>query len=375
MEPNFAAWTDAPFAGLTVREAPYTEPRAGQILVRNRAVAVNPIDGYKQKLGKIIYGWVKYPLIGGFDLAGEVVAVGPDVTRLKVGDRVLAHATGLEKVRNRPAECAFQLYTVVLAYMAAPIPDAMTFAEAAAMPLAVSTAACGLFEPQHLGLDRPPDGGGKAADKGETVLVWAGSSSVGSNAIQLAVAAGYRVITTASPRNFDYVAGLGAAEVYDYRSQGVAARIVRALEGRTVAGALAIGAGSAAACVDILGACEGPRRVAIATFPLDIDALPDRPGIGTMMTKMLPAMLRANAGLWVKAKRKGVATSTIWGASLMDTDLGPAIYERFLPGALASGAVVAAPPPLVVGDGLDALPAAIERRRAGVSAAKVVVTL
>ncbi|WP_250031141.1 hypothetical protein [Paractinoplanes maris] len=87
------------------------------------------------------------------------------------------------------------------------------------LPLGVSAAACSLFQSSHLGLRHPAAG---APPTGETVLVWGGSTSAGSNAIQLAVAAGYDVITTASPRNADRLADLGAARVFDYRSPAVA---------------------------------------------------------------------------------------------------------------------------------------------------------
>ncbi len=87
--------------------------------------------------------------------------------------------------------------------MAAPIPHTMSYEAAAVLPLALST---GLFQTDQLALQYP-----SATPKptGQTVLVWGGSTSVGSNAIQLAVAAGYEVITTSSPRNFDYVTKLG----------------------------------------------------------------------------------------------------------------------------------------------------------------------
>ena len=223
-----------------------------------------------------------------------------------------------------------------------------------------------------LGLDLP---GSTTADKGQTVLVWGGSTSVGCNAIQLAKAAGYRVVTTASPHNFDYLKSLGADEVYDYNRSDAAADIARALKGDRMAGALAIGAGSALACIAVLGACSGNRKVAIATFPVDIDSIPDRPNAWTMMTRMVPKMIVGAGGIWVAAKRNGVRMSSIWGSALMDTDLGPAIYERFLPDALRTGRFVAAPPPLVVGHGLDAIQPAFERQKKGVSAAKIVVTL
>lgn len=369
---NSAAWLPAPFAPLAVSDAPSVPPEPGQIRVRNRAVAINPIDRYKQKLGSPLYGWLKYPMILGFDLAGEVVEVGEGVDRFRVGDRVIGHATGMEKTRNRTSEAAFQLQTNVMAHMASPIPDAMTFEQAAALPLTLSTAASGLFAADQLGLDLPE---AAATDKDRTVLVWGGSTSVGCNAIQLAKAAGYRVVTTASPRNFAYLKSLGADEAHDYHGADAARRVARALDGRKLAGALAIGAGSARACIAVLGACEGRRRVATATFPVDIDAIPDRPNAWTMMTRMVPKMVASGGGIWIAARLGRVRLSSIWGSALMDTDLGPAIYERFLPDALRSGRFVAAPPPLVVGHGLEAIQPAFERQKRGVSAAKVVVTL
>ena len=59
----------------------------------------------------------------------------------------------------------------------------------------------------------------------------------------------------------------------------------------------------------------------------------------------------------------------------MDTELGPAMFESFLPQALATGRIVAAPPPLIAGHGLNAIQPAFERQKQGVSAAKLVVTL
>ena len=246
MVQNQAAWAMEPFARLVVGDAAYTKPGPGQILVRNRAVAVNPVDRYKQNMGNLMFGWIKYPSVFGYDLAGEVVAVGPDVIRFKVGDRVLGTATGMDKSRNSAAEGAFQLFTLVLVNMAAVIPDAMRFEAACVLPLGLSTAASGLFGADQLGLSRPS---ASPTDQGQTLLIWGGSTSVGCNAIQLAKASGYRVVTTASPRNFDLVKGLGAAEVFDHGSSGVIDAIVKALSGRQVAGALAIGEGSASACI------------------------------------------------------------------------------------------------------------------------------
>ena len=107
-------------AQLTIAPAPYTPPRTNEIVVKNHAMAVNPLDWIIQVAGAIVFRWIKYPFVLGSDMAGEVVEVGQAVTRFKVGDRVLAHAVGTDKDRNNAAEDAFQQYTIVLAHMVAP---------------------------------------------------------------------------------------------------------------------------------------------------------------------------------------------------------------------------------------------------------------
>lgn len=78
--------------------------------------------------------------------------------------------------------------------------------------MGVSVATKALFHKDYLSLGLPS---ASPEPKQETVLIWGGSTSVGSNAIQLAAAAGYEVITTASPHRFEYVKGLGAAQAFD----------------------------------------------------------------------------------------------------------------------------------------------------------------
>jgi len=232
MPSNKAVWLPAKRAEFEIKSAPYTAPRENEIVDRNRAVAMNAIDWMTQSMGDICFPWTKYPFVVGSHVAGEVVQVGSGVTRFKKGDRVLGHAVGADKKRNSAAEGAFQEYTILLAHMASPIPDDMAYENAVVLPLTLSTAACGLFE--------------------------GGSTSLGSNAIQLAVAAGYEVITTASPKNFGYVRKLGAAHVFDYRSRTAVEDIVKAIGGGSNAGALAIGAGS-------IDACPTSSRLARAT--------------------------------------------------------------------------------------------------------------
>jgi hypothetical protein len=311
-------------------------------------------------------------MVLGEDVAGEVVEIGDAVTRFKVGDRVLGQALAGDKSRNTPAEGAFQLYTVLLDHMASPIPDALDYEHAAVLPLGLSTAACGLFQKDQLGLALPTASG---APTGKTVLVWGGSTSVGSNAIQLAVAAGYEVVATASPKNFDYVKGLGAAEAFDYRSPSVVRDVIQAFRGRICAGALAIGHGSMPPCLKIVHACKGDKAVAQASPPVSFDAAPRGSGRALFLAGVLPRMIAANLAITARAALCGIRTKFIFGTSLMHNEVGPAIYVDFLPAALAEGRFRCAPEPLVAGRGLEKIQAGLDVQKAQVSARKVVVSL
>ena len=371
MDENSALWLKAKQTDFVIAPAAFPVPGPGEIAIRVRAVAVNPMDRLVRTMGDFITPWLQYPFIPGSDVAGEVVAIGPDVTRFQAGDRVLGYAAGADKGHGS-AEGGFQTFVVLKTHMASAMPETLSFEAASVLPLGLSTAATALFEPDCLALDRP-----SAAPRstGKTVLIWGGSTSVGSNAIQLAVAAGYDVITTASPRNFDYVKQLGARLVFDYSSKSVVADIVAAFKGPQLAGALAIGPGSAAKCLDIVGASQGRRFVAMATPPASFDHVPSGKG---RLVRLLPAMMRSGTGfarLALKARLARVDTKFIWGSALLNTDLGPLIFEDFLPAALADGRFKAAPDPIVVGNGLSQIPLALDRQLKGVSAGKLVVTL
>jgi len=300
---------------------------------------------------RVVLPWLRFPAVLGSDVAGDVVAVGPEVTHLTVGDRVVGYAVGVERSRNTPAEGAFQTHVTLLEHMCSPIPDAMTFEEACVLPLALTTAAAGLFETDQLALELPGDAA--VPDRGQTVLVFGGATSVGMNAIQLASNAGYRVVATASADNVDLLTGLGAAATMDYHDDDVVEQILHDLSGRVLAGTLAIASGSLRDAIRVNRSprATGPRRVSSA-----------HPTPETRIRALL-------------ARRRGIQVSAIWGGSPKDTEVGPAMWRTFLPPALADGRYRAAPEPLVVGEGLEAIPSALARLRRGVRAQKLVVTL
>jgi hypothetical protein len=274
--------------------------------------------------------------------------------------------------RNRAAEGAFHIYTVIAAHMASPIPDSLSFEDAAVLPLGLSTAACGLFQKDFLALQLPS---AEARPTGEAVLITGGATSVGSNAIQMAAAAGYEVFTTASPHNFDYVKSLGASQVFDYHSPTVAKQVIAALKGKTMAGVLAIATGSTGLCLDVVHACPGAKFVAVAGAPVSLGDLAEGAGAGRQLLRLLPKLVGANLLTGLKSRRLGVRTKFIFGGSLVDNAVGAAIYVDFLPRALAEHRIVAAPPARVVGAGLEAIETGFAVQKKGVSAEKVVVSL
>jgi NADPH:quinone reductase-like Zn-dependent oxidoreductase len=83
---NRAAWLDTPSTPLQVGDAPMPTAGAGEIIVKNAAVAINPLDCHMQDHGVFVQQW---PTVFGCDVAGEVYEIGPEVTRFKKGDRVI----------------------------------------------------------------------------------------------------------------------------------------------------------------------------------------------------------------------------------------------------------------------------------------------
>jgi alcohol dehydrogenase len=185
-------------APLEMMDLPRPDPGPGDLLVRVRAASVNPVD-YKIRDGgvKVLLRY-SFPLILGNDLAGDVEAVGPGVTRFKVGDPIYSR---LDKDRIG----AFAEYALVRESAAAKKPARLDYVEAASLPLVGLTAWQILVDLANL-------------RAGQQVLIHAGSGGVGTFAIQLAKHLGAHVTTTASARNHALVKSLGADEAIDYKT-------------------------------------------------------------------------------------------------------------------------------------------------------------
>ena len=187
-------------AKLVCEESPRPEPGTGEVLVRVHAAAVTPTELAWAPTWSTPSGTPRaLPVIPGHELSGVVVAAGPGVTGLTVGDAVFG-------VNDWFGDGAQAEYCVARASAVAIKPTSVDHVHAAVAPISALTAWQGLFDRARLA-------------GGQRVLIHGAAGGVGVCAVQLARRCGAHVIGTASARNLDFVRQLGAAEVIDYRAQ------------------------------------------------------------------------------------------------------------------------------------------------------------
>jgi NADPH2:quinone reductase len=195
---------------MRLEQVPDPSPGPDQVLVDVQAIGVNPVETYIRS-GR--YTGISFPYTPGTDAAGVVAALGKNVSRFQVGQRVYAAGT----LTGAYAELALcresQLH---------PLPDAATFEQGAAMGIPYGTAYRALYQRAM-------------AVPGELVLVHGASGGVGSAAVQLGRARGLQIIGTAgSDRGRDLVRQLGAQHVVDHHAPDYIDQIMRISGGRGV---------------------------------------------------------------------------------------------------------------------------------------------
>ena len=187
---------------LRLEEAPDPELREGHVVIRVKATGINPADLVRMS-GKYPQP-LPLPYIPGTDVAGEVEAIGAGVGHVRVGERVFGRSLnggGYAEKACLPTNETF------------PLPTNLSFAEGAAIPVPFYTAYVALHHKAQL-------------KEGETVLISAGGGGVGVAAIQLAKAAGARVITTVgSQEKAERTKELGADIALNYKEQDFAAEV------------------------------------------------------------------------------------------------------------------------------------------------------
>jgi len=191
----------------TLQLTQIAEPEAlgpREVKVALRAAGINPVDTKIRRNG-LFYPTAQLPAVLGCDGAGEVVAIGSEVSRFRIGDSVWFCHGGLGREQGNYAQ-----YTTIDERWAGRKPANIDFIEAAAAPLVLITAWGALYDRGRL-------------QAGQTVLVHAGAGGVGHVAIQLAKLRGARVFATAgTPETLALSRQWGADEVIDYRTHDFA---------------------------------------------------------------------------------------------------------------------------------------------------------
>jgi NADPH:quinone reductase-like Zn-dependent oxidoreductase len=173
------------------------DPGSSEVLVKVEAAGVGPWDGWI-RAGKSALPQ-PLPLTLGSDLSGDIVAVGPEVSGLRVGDQVYG-------VTNPRFIGAYAEHAVASAAMVSKKPALLTYVEAASVPVIAVTAWQALFDHAQL-------------QAGQTVVIHGAAGNVGAYAVQLARRAGVRTIGTAAMEDIPFVHNLGAHTVIDYRTR------------------------------------------------------------------------------------------------------------------------------------------------------------
>lgn len=261
---------------LQLAEVPAPELRAHDLLVRNHAAGVNRAD-LSHRRGA--YGRANFgdSAIMGLEIAGEVIAAGPETVGFEAGDRVMGIVGG-----GAYAQIARIDYR-----MAMRVPEGLDYIHAAAVPEVFVTAHEALIQ---LGRLAPA----------ESVLIHAAAGGVGSAAVQLARAVGAKVFATADASKLERVRALGADVGIDYKSEDFAQAIAEATGGRGVDVVIdfvgapylernvrSLAEGGRLVQVGIMGGTEG------AVLPLDRVLFGHLQIIGTVMKSRPPAVKHA----------------------------------------------------------------------------------
>ncbi|ORX97113.1 chaperonin 10-like protein, partial [Clohesyomyces aquaticus] len=275
-----------------------------------------------------------YPYIPGMEVAGYISAVGSAVTMFKKGDRVAALALSI-RTKN-PLHGGFQNYTLAPQPLVSRIPSSLPYTQAVVLPLALATAAASLYEPEYLNLPVPrasitsiPSASTSPSDA--AIIIWGGSSSVGSCALQLCSPSSLTIFTTASSRNHDYVRDLGADFAFDHKYPDVVSQLIETI--------------------------SSMRKTLVGVY----DAIATKDTV-----KKCAEVLRVSGGGMIVATRD---------AGVREEELGEGVWEDFMGEGLQNGKLKAKPNAIVLEGGLEKCQEGIDLYRKGVSAAKIVVKI
>ncbi|TEA15988.1 Uncharacterized protein C8034_v001010 [Colletotrichum sidae] len=257
-----AVATPAPREPLILLDRETELPGPGEVLLHNEWTASSPLDLHRADGGLLC----THPeVMGGGGAAGTVVAVGPDVTRLKPGDGVFTFA--FHHFRER----AHQELSTVPEYLVSKLPSNVTPQEAVTVPTNLITVFHAATADLGLEFPWPRPEGWAPKEKDTPILVWGAASSVGVYAVQVFRHWGYRnVLAVASEKHHPYLKELGTRETFSYRDADVTDRLLKFVGERGVPFVL-----------DCIGSVEGTLR--------PLTKIAER---GTKVAVMLPVIVK-----------------------------------------------------------------------------------
>lgn len=208
---------------LNLEEVPMPQLGAGEVLVKVKAAALNHRDIYVNNAWSFLKD-SEDQLIAGGDGAGVIVEIGKDVTLWSVGDEVLLNPYDLEtdKFLGGPNDGTFAEYIAISANAILSKPEYLTFEEAAAIPLALSTAWGNVVTQGEI-------------QEGETVLLQGIGGGVALFILQLAIEKGAKVIVTSgSDEKIKRAIQIGALAGFNYKTENIAEKVMEFTDGRGV---------------------------------------------------------------------------------------------------------------------------------------------
>jgi NADPH:quinone reductase-like Zn-dependent oxidoreductase len=328
---NLAAVLPVKQGTITVGPVDYPTLQSGEVLLRNTVVAFNPVE---YKIIRSGYFPIQYPAVLGFSYGGVVEAVDEAVTRVKKGDFVYTQNSKGGGYQRFSASNEKGVGKV----------DEKYVEEAAAVVLNLRTIIGAAVE---AGLDRPKDSTTPNSSNGKKALVYGGSSSLGTLAIQYLVQAGYTVISTSSPGNNALVSGFGATVVDHTQSAEAVVEELKqhgpydfAFDSISTPAATAINAAVLGAqSGDIVLYSVGPPPPADVVIPKNV----------SRVNKSWPGHLAAT-----------------------DPTYDEWVFTKYIPEAVAAGKLKSVPTEVVKG-GLGAVDEALRKLEKGVSGRKLIL--
>ncbi|KAH8742469.1 chaperonin 10-like protein [Diaporthe sp. PMI_573] len=322
-------------------DVPSPKPQAGEVSIRNKAVALNPVDWKKHQFGIMVDSW---PAVFGSDVAGVIESVGEGVNAFSPGDEVFS-LTGHDSRAG-----GFQEFSTVPEYFVAHKPPSLSFEEAASLPICYLTAAAAITLGLRIRLPFLQNNESTAQQSLRSVLVVGGGSGVGASAIQLLRLSvpTLHILATASQSHHSQLISLGATSCIDRGSPDIV---------RDIMAASASGQGVDAILDAVGGAGDESQPFLFDTLRSDGPKRYSAVSTGSKLSIPVGVDATTSSGRQAFDVAGGRRAMSALGKLTRDGDFKPPLKIE------------------VVGQGLESIGNGLEKLKSGVSRTKLIIVL